>query len=209
MEQKIAALPDSVATSSTGDNAINVDTISMLMLRLSEYGVELNLDLFRTLISGLCREGKWQEAHNLYKSMEDNCLLPDEEIYKSLLLVLAKNYKVDLALFILNEMAVRGFEPSMTGYRLLICALCNLNRREEASHLFESMLPQQWSPDEIAWTILIDGLLKEGEADLCMKFLHIMEAKDYAPTFQALCYFEKSVSHRQENCTDTVLLVNN
>jgi len=142
----------------------------------------------------------------LVGSMTDQGLYPDGEIYRSLLLALAENYKVDIALQILNEMTVRGFEPNLIGYRSLICALCKLDRREEASNLFESMLLQQWSPDEIVWTILIDGLVMEGEPDLCMKFLHAMEARDHAPTYQTYIILARQFP-KDEKYVNTSLLV--
>lgn len=154
---------------------------------------------------GLCREGRWFEAYQLAKGMGDQRLSPDEEIYNSLVLVYSNYFKVDLALETLNTMTAQGFKPCLIGYRALICALCKIDKMEEAQSIFENMLLQHWNPDEIVWTILIDGLLKDGKPDLCMKFLHIMEAKNCKPTFQTYVILAREVS-KEENRIEMVLV---
>ena len=76
----------------------------------------------------------------------------------------------------------------------LICALCRSSRLKEVEVLFENMLGKKWNNDEIVWTILIDGLLKERESELCMKLLHVMESKSCNISFQTYVILARELS---------------
>ncbi|KAL2462881.1 putative E3 ubiquitin-protein ligase [Forsythia ovata] len=55
------------------------------------------------------------------------------------------------------------------------CPVCReINWVKEAEILFENMLEKQWNTNEIVWTILLDGLLKEGKSKVCLKLLQTM-----------------------------------
>nr|CAD1837742.1 unnamed protein product [Ananas comosus var. bracteatus] len=189
MDQKLAALPNSVSSFSYSEKVINNELVSNLLAKLEEFGVELTIDVYRMIASGLCREGRWFEAYQLVSSMIDQKLSPDGEIYNSLLQVLASNLEVDLASEIFDKMTAQGFELHLTGYKALICALCKVGRTSKAQSIFRNMLAQLWNPDEIAWTILIDGLMRGGHQDLYMTFLHIMETNDCKPKVNFCCLF--------------------
>lgn len=155
-----------------------------LLTRLSENGCEPTVDTYCTLVRGLCREGRPWEADQLMENMKERGLSPNQEIYESLLVAHCKNLEVDYALKIFDWMAIRGYKPHLPIYKELICALCRASRVEEAQTLFESMLEKEWNNDEIVWTVFVDGLLKEGQLDICMKLLHVMEDRNYILNIQ-------------------------
>lgn len=59
----------------------------------------------------------------------------------------------------------------------MIPVLCKQGKVQEAERLFGNALPSGYNPDEGMWTMLIDGLLKDGENDTCLKQLKAMEKK--------------------------------
>jgi len=50
--------------------------------------------------------------------------------------------------------------------------------------LFDNAISSIFSPDEITWTILIDGFFKQCEFDACLKLLHRMEERGREPSVQ-------------------------
>ncbi|CAL9083239.1 unnamed protein product [Musa acuminata var. zebrina] len=203
--KKLAAVPNAVSTCSIDEKATSVDIFSSLLMRLPEYGYELNINEYRTLVCGLCGEGRWSEADQVVKSMAVQGLPLDEEIYNSLLQVYANNLKIEHALELLNAMTSIGFEPCLMGYKSLICALCEVDRVQEAQNLFHCMLLQHWSPDEVVWTILIDGLIKGGKPTLCTEFLQIMEAKGCKPTLHTHAILARELSAKDKSSKTSIV----
>lgn len=74
-----------------------------------------------------------------------------------------------------------------------MCALCKVGRVEELEALFGKLLHMQWSADEIIWTVLIDGIVKEGGSDLCMKLLHQMESSSCKIKFHSYVILAREV----------------
>lgn len=91
-------------------------------------------------------------------------------------------------------MANSGIEAHLSVYAALVSALCRTNRTKEAQNLLESMLEKQWSTDDIVWTVLVDGLIKEGLPDFCLKFLHIMESRNCSINIQTYAVLDRELS---------------
>ena len=184
LTEKVVAQHEAVYTCSSDERYTNFEILFNLLARMSASDCEPTVDTYGTLVKGLCREGRYYEADQLADNMKEKGLSPNKEIYQSLLVGHCKNSKVDSAMKIFDLMAVGGFEPRLPEYKALICALCRGSQVEEAQAMFVSMLEKQWNADEVVWTVLIDGLLKEKQLDLCMKLLHIMESKNCELNFQ-------------------------
>ncbi|XP_059285087.1 protein Rf1, mitochondrial-like [Lycium ferocissimum] len=140
-------------------------------------GCEPNYRTFGVLLKGL------QKEHQFIPG--EVSVLP-ERVYS---ITASKNdvsfeLLLDAALEIFDSLVQQGFRPPLSIYQSLIRALCRSSRLKEVEVLFENMIGKQWNNDEIVWTILIDGLLKERESELCMKLLHVMESKSYTINFQ-------------------------
>jgi pentatricopeptide repeat protein len=58
-----------------------------------------------------------------------------------------------------RHMSAQCRELHLDGYKALLCALCQSHRRKEAQFVFEDMLSRTFNPDNIVWTVLVDGLL--------------------------------------------------
>ncbi|KAJ0715717.1 putative tetratricopeptide-like helical domain superfamily [Helianthus annuus] len=155
---------------------------------------EPTVDTYSNIISGLCKEGKSTEGVELFHNMEEKSITPDLNRYASLIAVHCKNLKMEATLEFFNLMLVGGFEPHIKSYKALICGLCKIGQMSKARELFENMLDQQWDADEVVWTILIDGVLREADVDTCVRCIHIMESKNRIPNFETYVMLAKQVS---------------
>lgn len=106
---------------------------------------------------------------------------------------------MDRALELLDLMIDRAFEVRLSVYKALICALFKANEVEKAQVVFEKILDQHLNPDEIIWTILVDGLLKEGGFEMCRNFLQIMESKKCSVSLQAYIVLKNELSKLGES----------
>jgi pentatricopeptide repeat protein len=204
LTENVVAEHKTVYSCSSDKRDTTFEILYNLLTRLSEIGCEPTADTYSILVRGLCREGKSWEADQLIENMKERGLCPNQDIYNSILVAHCKNLAVDDALNIFNLMVIRGFELHLSIYKALICALCMASRLGEAQSLFESMLEKEWNNDEIVWTILVDGLLKEGQLDLCMKLLHVMKSRNcilnshtYVILARELSKLDKSVGTHQ------------
>lgn len=72
-------------------------------------------------------------------------------------------------------MLTQGFLPRLELYKLLICGLYDDGNNDKAKTTFFRLLDCGYNNDEVAWKLLIDGLLKRGLVDRCSELLDIME----------------------------------
>jgi pentatricopeptide repeat protein len=184
-DQKLVSLHDSVSNCSFDDQAIKEYAISVLSSKLADVDLGLSRQLNDAFLSGLSRSGRWYEAYKLYRSMVGQGLCPNQEAYNYFIISILRARKVDLAMGVFRHMSAQRCKLHLVRYKALICALCQFNRRKEAQFIFEHMLSRPFDPDNIVWTVLIDGLLGAGYKDLCMEYLHIMENNHREPSFRS------------------------
>jgi pentatricopeptide repeat protein len=196
-DQKLVSLPDADSNCSFNDQAIKEYAISVLSSKLADLDLGLSRKLNDALLSGLSRSGRWFEAYKLYRSMIGQSLCPNQEAYNHFIVSILRAQKVDLAMGVFRHMSAQHCELHLVGYKALICALCQFHRREEAQFIFEHMLSRAFNPDNIVWTVLIDGLLGAGYKDLCMEFLHIMEKNHHKPSFRSYTIVAREVLKEQ------------
>uniref|UniRef100_A0ACD5W497 Uncharacterized protein n=1 Tax=Avena sativa TaxID=4498 RepID=A0ACD5W497_AVESA len=184
-DRNLVSLPDAVSDCSFDDQAIKEYAITGLSSKLADLDLGLSRQLNDALLSGLSRSGRWFEAYKLYRYMVGQGLCPNQEAYNCFIISILRALKVDLAMGVFRHMSAQHRELHLVGYKALICALCQLHRRKEAQFIFEHMLSRAFNPDNIVWTVLIDGLLGAGYKDVCMKFLQIMEKNHRKPSFRS------------------------
>lgn len=76
-----------------------------------------------------------------------------------------------------EAMIKHGHLPRLESSKLLICGLYDQEDEEEAEHFFRSLLVCGYNHDELAWKLLVDGLLKKGFVKRCSDLLQVMERK--------------------------------
>ncbi|CAI0552364.1 unnamed protein product [Linum tenue] len=199
--ERVVAQNEAVYLHDSVSRVTNFDLICHLLSRLSEIGSEPTMDMYSTLISGLCKHGRSHEANQLVEYMKVRGMYPTMEMYSSLLVAHCKNLEVTPAFRIFNLAKLEGFKPPLSVYKVLIHALCIINRVEEAEDLLKSLLEEQKCGDLIVWTVLVDGLLKGGKSELCIKFLHLMESRNYSLSLHTYVGLARELSKAVQNCS--------
>ncbi|KAH0678699.1 hypothetical protein KY284_019784 [Solanum tuberosum] len=140
-----------------------------------EHRCPLNTNIFSSLTTGLCREGRLEEALRLLDHMQSCGISPGENIYTSMVNCCCKLKMYEDATRFLDTMLTQGFLPHLESYKLLVCGLYDDGNNEKAKTTFFRLLGCGYNNDEVAWKLLIDGLLKRGLVDRCLELLDIME----------------------------------
>ncbi|KAK9085926.1 hypothetical protein Sjap_026337 [Stephania japonica] len=163
---------------------LDFKTVLRLLDKMIEHDCPPTMNTFDVLIAGFCKERRLEEVQNLFLYMNERGLVPNEKIYTSLVNCLCKLEMYKEALIKVDMMADCGYQPCLESYKLLVCGFYDKGKSEEAKKVFCSLLGCEFNHDEIAWKILIDGLLKKGFVDRCTELLDFMEEKNCPPNHQ-------------------------
>ncbi|KAF2285308.1 hypothetical protein GH714_042350 [Hevea brasiliensis] len=110
--------------------------------------------------------------------MNEQGMCPSEDIYNSLLNCCCELGMYGDAVRLAEAMMEDGHLPLLESLNSLVCRLYDEGNKVKAKVLFCNLLHCGYNYDEVAWKILIDGLLKNGLTDGCSELLGMMEAKD-------------------------------
>ncbi|KAG9456928.1 hypothetical protein H6P81_001436 [Aristolochia fimbriata] len=155
----------------TIDNAFN------FLEQMVSHGCSPCVDSFEALIWGFCKEDRLEDAQNLVQHMSHLGIPPDEDIYTNLVNCCCKLGMYLDALKLVERMVETGHLPRLESYKLLINAFSDQKQYDNAKNAFNGLLGCEYNYDEVAWVVLIDGLLRSGHVDMCSVLLDIMEGK--------------------------------
>ncbi|KAK1434392.1 hypothetical protein QVD17_00132 [Tagetes erecta] len=138
-----------------------------LVEMLREDGHVPNVVTFNSMISALCSAGKVLEASRIFRDMQVNKELGNEE------LGLVRNGMLLEAQAVLNEMAEKGVQPSIVSYNIMMDGLCkNEGKVSEAKELLKKMKERGYALNTVTYNIVIDGLCKIGQVDKAVATMH-------------------------------------
>ncbi|KAE8704940.1 hypothetical protein F3Y22_tig00110432pilonHSYRG00125 [Hibiscus syriacus] len=144
---------------------MEIDAALELFEKMRQHGCVPNINTYKKLINELCRVGRFLVAQKLIGHMRDQGISPGEDVYNSLLRCFCELEMYDDATTL----------PHLDSYRQLIRGRYDQGDKDKAETIFGDLLRCGYNCDEVAWNILIDGLLKKGLADRCTELLIIME----------------------------------
>lgn len=147
-----------------------------LFSEMVKRGCEPKVNTFDALTAGFCKERRIEEALKLVNHMLTNGIPPNESIYTSLVNCLCYLKMFDKALTLVNTMVENGILVDLESYKLLICGLYEDGKHEKGKEVFCGLL-DGYNSDEVAWTILLDGLLKHGLVKRYFELVDVMEKK--------------------------------
>ncbi|CAI8612774.1 unnamed protein product [Vicia faba] len=135
------------------------------------------------MISGLCKEGRLDEAAGVLNLTDKRGCRLNPHVYNALMDGFMKHYKVDSAIQVFREMSTKGCSPNVVSYNILINGFCRAERFPEAYHCVEEMLEKGWKPDVITYSMLIDGLCQGNmnENDTALRLCYQFLAKGFKP----------------------------
>ncbi|KAE8701146.1 hypothetical protein F3Y22_tig00110548pilonHSYRG00354 [Hibiscus syriacus] len=139
--------------------------ISLVIDKMRRHGCVPKANTYNKLIIGHCRVGRFVEEQKLIDHTRDQGIYPGEDVYNSIL-----SCSCELGVF--DDASQL---PHLDSYRQLICGLYDQGDKEKAEKTFGNLLRCGYNCDEVAWKILVDGLLRKGLADRCTDISSIME----------------------------------
>ena len=76
---------------------------------------------------------------------------------------------------LVDTMIEHGYLPALESCKLLICGLFDEQNNEKAKAVFCSVLRCGYNYDEVAWKLILDGLIKKGHVNRGSELVGIME----------------------------------
>ncbi|KAL3630947.1 hypothetical protein CASFOL_023931 [Castilleja foliolosa] len=133
---------------------------------------------YGTVIDGLCKAGNTPMGLKLLGVMEKGSMSckPGTHIYSMIIDNFYKDKNAVSALKLFDQMPT-----NVVTYSALICGLCNLSRWSEAKMLMEKMVGFKKYPNVITFSSLFHELCKEGLVDEAADVIHIMNQQNVTP----------------------------
>ncbi|PWA84421.1 Pentatricopeptide repeat-containing protein [Artemisia annua] len=142
----------------------------------------LNGYIYGSLIHGLLRKRRLQEALDKIESMKEAGIFPTVHVYTSLVVYYFKEKQISKALEVFETMKEEGCEPTIVTYSSLIRGyVCN-GKTDEAWNVFRKMKNEGPLPDFKTYSMFISCLCKEGKSEEAMQLLSEMLSVGFAPS---------------------------
>ncbi|RID60490.1 hypothetical protein BRARA_F03642 [Brassica rapa] len=162
-------------------NEKTVDAGLKIFLEMPKRGCEPDSYTYGTLISGLCRFGRVDEAKKLFEEMVAKDCSPTVVTFTSMIHGLCGSKNVEEAMRYLEEMRRKGIEPNVFTYSSLMDGLCKDGRPLQAMELFETMMAKGCRPNMVTYSTLITGLCKEQKIQEAVELLDRMNLQGLKP----------------------------
>jgi len=167
--------------------------------------VEPDIVTYSTLIKGFCYAGSLDRALEVYADMqrEGKCV-PDEVLFNSLLGGCAKEFRLEEALQLLDDMKTSGIAPSNYTLSMLVKLMCRCRRLDKAFTMLEDISKEYKFKINIqVYTCLIQGCFHNSAADKAIQVYDKILSEGLRPdamTYTVLVrgcirvgYFDKAV----------------
>lgn len=140
------------------------------------------VNAYSSLLDGLFREGKFEEARRCYRTMVAEQVTPDCVLYTIMIRGSVESGRIREAFAFLGEMTDRGIVPDSFCYNTLIKGLCDAGHLDRARSLQLDISGSDGFPDAATYTILICGLCDRGLVREAQKIFDEMGQRGCAPT---------------------------
>ncbi|XP_004504955.1 pentatricopeptide repeat-containing protein At2g17140 [Cicer arietinum] len=136
---------------------------------------------YTTLINGLCKVGRLEEAKKKFIEMMAKNLHPDSVTYDTFVSSFCKQGKISSALRVLKDMERNGCGKTIQTYNSLIMGLGSKGQIFEMYGLMDEMRERGIRPDICTYNNMISCLCKGGKAKDATSLLHEMLDKGISP----------------------------
>jgi len=145
-------------------------------------GLEPSIRAFTSTISTLTKGGQWQEALQLFISMNKYCgNKSNVYCYNAAMSACRKGKRWKLALDILRNMKRDELHPDVISYSTAISACEKSGKVDEAVALLQEMKADNMSPDVIIYSATISACEKGGKVEKAIDLLEEMQANEVQP----------------------------
>ncbi|KAK4350737.1 hypothetical protein RND71_030050 [Anisodus tanguticus] len=154
--------------------------------------IELDQVTYITLVSGVSRnirslDGKWLVPQRQYEESKEMlfCLLHQSAMLpkkKCLEISVSSQEQIKfIALRLINKVKDAPLMPNLYLYNGIISGFCWAERMEDAYKHLDTMQKEGLQPNQVTFTILIDGHFRSGEIDRAVGLFNRMNARDCPP----------------------------
>ncbi|XP_060210796.1 pentatricopeptide repeat-containing protein At5g62370-like [Lycium barbarum] len=156
---------------------------------MTRSGVELDLVTYITLVSGVSRnissldrkwllpQGQYEESKERLFSLLQSAMLPE----KKLTSVISQEEVKSRALRLINEVNNSPLMHNLYLYNGIISCFCRTKMMKDAYNRFKLMQNEGLQPNQVTFTILIDGHFRSGEVDCAVTLFNIMIERNCPP----------------------------
>ncbi|PKA48289.1 Putative pentatricopeptide repeat-containing protein [Apostasia shenzhenica] len=157
------------------------DSAYKLIEMMAEHRCLPDSTTFSTLITGLCRAGRFEEVEGILRESSSRGWKPDDITYNTYMDGLCKGGKSKVAYKLLGMMEENGICPDKITLSTLLDCLCHESRFFEAICLLERSLELDLNPGVAGYNNVMSSLCKVGRWSAVLKLLTDMIKKGVEP----------------------------
>ncbi|XP_057769115.1 pentatricopeptide repeat-containing protein At2g17140 isoform X1 [Salvia miltiorrhiza] len=144
-----------------------------------------DLITYSTIIKGLCRDGRLEEAKKKFTEMLGRNLYPDSTVYDIFLYNLCKRGKISSAFQVLKDMERKGCNKTLRTYNCLIFGLGVANQIYEMFGQLDEMKERGVSPNVSTYNIILNSLCEGQRSEEAAFILDEMLQKGVTPNLNS------------------------
>lgn len=143
--------------------------------RISNGIVKLEDRFFNSLIRSYAEAGLFKESMKIFHNMKCIAVLPSNVTFNSVLSILLKRGRTNMALKVYDEMLqTYGVSPDTCTFNVLIRGFCKNNMVDEGFRFFKEMTSFDCVPDVLTYNTLVDGLCRAGKVRIARNLVNGM-----------------------------------
>ncbi|CAK9319216.1 unnamed protein product [Citrullus colocynthis] len=141
--------------------------------------VKLEARFFNSLMRNFSRAGLFQESIKLFTIMKSHGISPSVVTFNSLLTILLKRGRTNMAKNVYDEMlSTYGVTPDTFTFNILIRGFCMNGMVDEGFRIFKDLSRFGCEPDVITYNTLVDGLCRAGKVTVAYNVVKGMGKKN-------------------------------
>ncbi|XP_028778014.1 pentatricopeptide repeat-containing protein At5g28460 [Neltuma alba] len=147
-------------------------TACEMLRKMKEEGLFPSVVTYGAVIHAYCLHGNVDEAMKMFREMSSALKVPPNTvIYNILIDSLCKIKDVESALFLMDDMKVKGIRPNTTTYNAILKGIQDKKMLHKAFELMNRMVEDACRPDYVTVDILTEWLSAVGEMKKLKTFL--------------------------------------
>ncbi|KAG6537964.1 pentatricopeptide repeat-containing protein At1g02060, chloroplastic-like [Zingiber officinale] len=173
----------------------------IVLQQLLDNKAKFDLEAFKTVILGYCKEGKLKKGYELLVSMSKRDLVPDAEIYQILINGFLQQ-NIDFAWEVLRKMFNSKHRPSTDAFHLVLMGMVKKSKyTKESGDLVIVMLERSVRPNIDLSTKVVENLFRSDSNDRAFKIVKLLYEKGYRLKMEelvvSLCKSRKFLEARE------------
>ncbi|RLN16511.1 pentatricopeptide repeat-containing protein [Panicum miliaceum] len=141
------------------------------------HGVVPDVGTYSTLVTGLCRAGRLDEAWGVLDWMLQEGCRPMVHTYTPILQGYCRNGHIEEARKLIDFMEGAGCPPNSVTYNILIKALCDDGRFDEVEQVLDEIKTKGLKPSSVTYNTYMDALSKKGMGEKALRLVEDMQCE--------------------------------